>query len=134
VANILFSLLLMGPLGAPGLALATALASMLNGTILVAALNRRLGSVDWFVVGRSAGRVLLACTPVAAACWWVAGVQIWAQGGQWLLKSMLLGAGIGVSVAGYVGVHILLKSDELDVFLGMVKRKLGRVANRFGGR
>ena len=47
---------------------------------------------------------------------------------------MLLGAGIGVSAAGYVGVHILLKSDELDVFLGMVKRKLGRVANRFGGR
>ncbi|WP_447600585.1 murein biosynthesis integral membrane protein MurJ [Nitrospira sp. Nam80] len=134
VANILFSLLLMGPLGAPGLALATALASMLNGTILVAALNRRLGSVDWLAVGRSAGRVLLACAPVALACWWVASAQMWAQEGQWLLKSVMLCAGIAVSVTGYVGMHVLLKSDELDVFLGMVKRKLGRVAGRVGGR
>ena len=124
----------MGPLGAPGLALATALASMLNGTILVAALNRRLGSVDWLAVSRSAGRVLLACAPVAVACWWVASAQMWAQEGQWPLKSMMLCVGIGVSVAGYVGVHVLLKSDELDVFLEMVKRKLGRVANRGGGR
>jgi putative peptidoglycan lipid II flippase len=124
----------MGPLGAPGLALATALASMLNGTILVAALNRRLGSVDWLAVGRSAGRVVLACAPVAVACWWVASAQMWMQEGQWLLKSVMLCAGIGVSVTGYVGMHVLLKSDELDVFLGMVKRKLGRVADRFGGR
>jgi putative peptidoglycan lipid II flippase len=45
----------------------------------------------------------------------------------------MLFVGIGLSVTGYVGVHALLKSDELDIFLGMVKRKLGRFANRFGG-
>src|SRR6476469_1761650 len=42
-ANIVFSLLLMSPLGASGLALATALAGMVNGGILVVVLNRRLG-------------------------------------------------------------------------------------------
>src|SRR3989338_6821902 len=46
-ANILLSLLLMGPLKHAGLALATALASMLNGAILVAVLNLRLGGIDW---------------------------------------------------------------------------------------
>ncbi|HET6675630.1 MAG TPA: murein biosynthesis integral membrane protein MurJ [Nitrospiraceae bacterium] len=130
VANIIFSLFLMGPLGAPGLALATALASMLNGTILVAALNRRLGRVDWPAVGRSAGRVVLACAPVVAACWWVASASVWAQESQWASKSVMLCGGIGVSLAGYLSVHALLKSEELDVFLGMVKRKLGRAANR----
>jgi putative peptidoglycan lipid II flippase len=133
VANIIFSLLLMGPLGAPGLALATALASMLNGTILVIALNRRLGTVDWWSVGRSVGRVVLACAPVAVACLWVAGAQVWTHEGQWIAKSIMLFVGIGLSVTGYLGVHALLKSDELEVFLGMAKRKLGRVANKFGG-
>jgi putative peptidoglycan lipid II flippase len=133
VANIIFSLLLMGPLGAPGLALATALASMLNGTILVIALNRRLGTVDWRSVGRSVGRVVLACAPVAVACLWVAGAQVWTHEGQWVAKSIMLFVGIGLSVTGYLGIHALLKSDELDVFLGMVKRKLGGVVNKFGG-
>jgi putative peptidoglycan lipid II flippase len=133
LANIAFSLVLMNSLGAPGLALATALASMLNGTILVTVLHRRLGAVDWRSVGRSIVRVLLACVPVAIACLWVAGAQIWMHEGQWVVKSIMLFVGIGLSVTGYVGVHALLKSDELDIFLGMVKRKLGRFANRFGG-
>ena len=133
VANIVFSLLLMKSLGAPGLALATALASMLNGTILIAVLNRRLGTVDWRPVGRSIVRVLLACAPVVIACLWVAGAEVWTHEGQWVAKSIMLFVGIGLAVAGYVGVHALLKSDELDIFLGMVKRKLGRIANRLGG-
>lgn len=133
IANILFSLMLMEPLGAPGLALATALASMLNGIILVVVLNRRLGTVDWRSVGRSIARVVLACAPVAMACVWVAGAKVWTHEGQWVAKSIILFGGIGLSVTGYLGVHALFKSDELKVFLGMAKRKLGRVANRFGG-
>ncbi|MFZ3012091.1 MAG: murein biosynthesis integral membrane protein MurJ, partial [Nitrospira sp.] len=56
VVNILFSLVLMSHLGAAGLALATALAAMVNGGILVVVLNRRLGGVEWESVIRSAGR------------------------------------------------------------------------------
>jgi putative peptidoglycan lipid II flippase len=133
VANILFSLLLMEAMGAPGLALATALASMLNGTILMAVLNRRLGTVDWKAVGRSIVRVLLACVPVVLACLWVAAALVWTREGQWIAKSVMLFVGIGLSVTGYVGVHALLKSDELDIFFGMVKRKLGRLGNKVGG-
>src|SRR4029078_4258919 len=76
-ANIVFSLLLMSSLGASGLALATALAGMVNGGILVAVLNRRLGGVEWGTVGRSAGRVMVACIPLVLACLWVAGAQVW---------------------------------------------------------
>jgi putative peptidoglycan lipid II flippase len=76
---------------------------------------------------------VLACAPVAVACFWVAGAQVWTHEGQWTAKSIMLFVGIGLSVTGYLGVHALFRSDELDVFLGMVKRKLGRVANKFGG-
>ena len=127
-ANILFSVLLMSRLGAAGLALATALASMVNGSILVVVLNRRLGGVEWGAVGRSAGRVLLACVPIVMACWWVAEAEIWVQPDEWIAKAGMLALAMGLSVSGYLGIHVLLGSEELDVVWGMVRRKLSRVA------
>jgi putative peptidoglycan lipid II flippase len=127
-ANIVFSLMLMAPLGASGLALATALAAMVNGGILIVVLNRRLGGIEWGSVGRSAARVLTACVPLVIACWWVAGTQLWTQPDDWMAKSAMLAVAIGVSVAGYVGGHLLLRSEELDVLWGMVRRKISRVS------
>ncbi len=127
-ANILFSLLLMSPLGAAGLALATALAGMVNGIILVALLNRRLGGVEWGSVGRSAGRVLVACIPLVLSCLWVAGAQVWTHEGEWAAKSVMLTVAIGLSVSGYLGVHALMRSEELDLVWNMVRKKVGRLA------
>jgi putative peptidoglycan lipid II flippase len=126
-ANVLFSLVLMSFLGAAGLALATALAAMVNGVILVAVLNRRLGGVDWGAVGRSSVRVLVACIPLVIACWWVAGAQVWMHPDEWVMKSGMLVAAMGLSVGGYLGVHALFRSEELGVVWGMVRRKFGRV-------
>jgi putative peptidoglycan lipid II flippase len=127
-ANILFSLALMSPLGTAGLALATALAAMVNGGILMVVLNRRLGGVEWEPVGRSLLRILLACVPMAISCWWVASAQVWAHETDWIAKSVMLFVAIGLSVSGYLGVHALLRSEELDVVWGIVRRKLGRLA------
>jgi putative peptidoglycan lipid II flippase len=126
-ANILFSLVLMSHLGVAGLALATALAAMVNGGILVVVLNRRLGGVEWGAVGRSSLRVLVACIPLVVACWWVAGAQVWTHQDDWITKSAMLFAAIGLSVGGYLGVHALFQSEELGVVWGMVRRKLGRL-------
>ncbi len=128
VANILLSLLLMSYLGAAGLALATALAAMVNGGILVVVLHRRLGGVEWKSVIRSASRVLAACVPIVLTCWWVADAQIWSHPAEWFEKSALLAVAIALSVGGYLGVHVVFRSEELDVVWGMVRRKLGRLA------
>jgi len=127
-ANLVFSLALMSSLGAAGLALATALAAMVNGGILIVVLNRRLGGVAWAKVGLSLGRALVACLPLVAACWWAADAEVWSRPDEWMAKTVMLTVAIGLSVGGYLGVHALLKSEELDVVWGMVKRKLGRVA------
>jgi putative peptidoglycan lipid II flippase len=119
-------------LDAAGLALATALASMLNGIILIAVLDRRLGRIDWGSLVRSGCRVLSACIPVLGICVWVAGASMWMEGGNWIVKAAALFGGIGLSIMAYLGVHIMLGSEELDVVLGMVKRKLGRVTRKFG--
>ena len=129
-ANVVFSLLLMSSMGAPGLALATALAGMVNGGILVAVLNRRLGGVDWVSVGRSAGRVMVACIPLALACLWVSGAQVWTHDDDWAAKSVMLGVAIGLSLSGYVGVHALMRSEELDLVWTMARKKWARIAGR----
>ncbi len=126
-ANLILSLIFMRTLGAPGLALATALAAMLNGAILVAVLNRRLGGMDWLSVGRSSLRVVVASLPLVFACFWVAGAQVWTHPEDWIAKTVMLVVAIGLSVTGYFGIHALLRSEELDVLWGIVKRKLGRV-------
>jgi putative peptidoglycan lipid II flippase len=128
LANLVLSLLFMNTLRHAGLALATALAGMLNVTILVAILNRRLGGVDWRSIGRSAGRVLMASIPVVIACVWVAGLEMWSHQGEWAAKAIMLFVGIGLSIVGYVGMHAFLRSDELDVLVGIMKGKLRRVA------
>lgn len=125
-ANLVFSLLLMSSLGAAGLALSTALAAMVNGSILVAVLNRRLSGVDWGSVGRSLLRVLVASIPLVVVCAWVASGQVWTHPDEWIEKSIMLFAAIGLSVGGYLGVHALLHSEELDLVWGIVRRKLKR--------
>ncbi len=125
-ANIFFSLLLMSSLRAAGLALATALAAMVNGGVLVAVLNRRLGGVEWQSVGRSALRVAVACMPMLLICWWTTNSTVWEQPASWVEKGVILAAVIVASVVGYLGSHMLLGSEELAVVRDMVRRKLSR--------
>lgn len=125
-ANLILSLTLMDWLRHVGLALATALAAMLNGAILVAVLNRRLGGIDWGSVLRSAGRDLFALLPLVLACVWVAGAAVWTHQGEWIAKTVMLIVGVGLSVTGYFGAHALMRSEELDVLWGILKRKLNR--------
>ena len=125
-ANLILSVALMRSLGHVGLALATALAAMLNGAILVAVLNRRLHGIDWGTVLRSAGRDGLALVPVIVASLWVAGAAVWTHQGEWIAKTVMLLVGVGLSVTGYFGIHALLRSEELDVLWGIIKRKLNK--------
>jgi putative peptidoglycan lipid II flippase len=126
VANVLLSWLLMGPLEHAGLALATALASMLNGAVLVIVLNRRLGGIAWSSVLRSAGRSLLATVPVVAACLWIASLAVWHRSEAWIAKTIMLSVGVGLSVSGYLAIQALFRSPELEVVWDLVKRKLKR--------
>src|SRR5215510_8208239 len=125
-ANVAFSLIFMRMLGAAGLALATALAAMLNGAILVAVLNRRLGGVDWLSISRSSLRAVAASIPLVLACLWVAGAQVWSHPEDWIGKSVMLLVAMGLSVTVYLGVHAMLPSEELYVVWGMIQRKIGR--------
>jgi putative peptidoglycan lipid II flippase len=64
---------------------------------------------------------------LALACFWVASAQVWTHEGEWIAKTVMLAVGIGLSVTSYVGVHALLRSEELDVVWNLVRRKVSQV-------
>ena len=70
--------------------------------------------------------------PMVFICQWVASASLWAEPDQWIMKSVMLFGGIAVSISAYLGMHLMLGSDELEVVMGLAKRKLGRVARKFG--
>ncbi len=121
-ANILLNLALMGPMGHVGLALATALSAMLNLTLLLFALRRKLPSLNLKGVLPGLVRTLIASAVMGAGCVWVATQPVWESGGlvgkiAWLVAAV---AGFGML---YLVVHRVLGGREGDVLLNAVRRR-----------
>ncbi|HEX9284868.1 MAG TPA: hypothetical protein VF879_04275, partial [Nitrospirales bacterium] len=67
-----------------------------------------------------------AALPIVVTCLWIAGLGVWTQPEAWAAKTVMLIVAIGLSVAGYVTVHALLHSEELDFLWSLLKKKLAR--------
>lgn len=108
-ASLVLGMLLMGPLGAGGLALGNSLAITAEVLVLMAILRRRWGSVEGRQIGRSLLRVLLASAVMGVA---VVGVGALAQANGWdAMAQLLAGALVGVTV--YIVAGLLLGVQEL---------------------
>ena len=125
-ANLTLALMLMQTLEYVGLALATAGASMLNATILMTILNRRIGGLNWTRLAQSVGRTIIALVPLTLICMWVIQEDVWRQPDIFTMKVSVLTVGIVLSAAGYFGTHLLLRSEELDGIWDILKKKLRR--------
>ena len=111
--NILASLLLMGPLGAPGLAAATAIASAGNCALLAILLRRRIGDFGLREVSGGVARIAAACLPIMlwgllAQRWWD---PLAVAGG--LAKALLLAGELALAGGLFLGAAALLRCDEL---------------------
>ncbi len=122
VANILLSLALMGRLLHGGLALATALASMLNFFLLAYALRKKMGSLGW--------QKMIVPVFKSVICSFVMGAGLWMFMG-WLgtpddfskidaFRRVLAGIGVGITL--YLVPALMLKCRELDHMLAMFKK------------
>lgn len=124
-SNIVFSLLLMYPLQAAGLALATSLASVVNFSALMLLLRKHLGGFPRQLLVKS-----LQKTGFAALC--MAGTLIALQGllppmeGQGVFLELTRFVGeFGLGTAVFLGVATLLGCDEVRVLRGLFQRRSG---------
>ncbi|MFQ5656308.1 MAG: murein biosynthesis integral membrane protein MurJ [Candidatus Methylomirabilales bacterium] len=123
-SNILFCLLLMGPLQATGLAVATSLGSMLNFSLLMVFLRKHLGAFPGGILVRS-----LSKTGVAGLC--MAGTLVALQGllpleGHGVLLDLALFFGeFGLGTAVFFGVAALVGCEEVRLLRGFLQRRSG---------
>ena len=125
LANITLNLFLVRIMGYRGLALGTSIAALLNATLLMFFLRRRLDGIE---EGRMAGsfvRITLASTlmGIAAAATHAAAVA-WLPGDGLVLEIVRLAAAIAVALGVLAGAAHLLRIREFRAGVALVRRKL----------
>lgn len=124
IANILFGIMLMRPLGHGGLALATTLASVVNLGLLIRALRIKLGQLGGRSIALSACRTMV-CSGIMGIVVWKVAVAFFPSGAQ-SVPALL--TGLMVSIVGglltYGAVSYLIKSPEFMSIVAEVKNSI----------
>ena len=123
-ANVLFSALLMGPLGTRGIALANGLASLAGLSVLLPSLARQMPRIPYARVLRGWGGMVCASVPMGLAVW--LGGRFGGLGtfhGFWGMALRLFPL-IAVGSLVYFLAVLALRVPEGNMMLGMLRRKL----------
>ncbi|MBW2732821.1 MAG: murein biosynthesis integral membrane protein MurJ [Deltaproteobacteria bacterium] len=123
VVFVLAALVLKGPLGTLGLALAVALASSVNFVLMVTFLRRRIGPLGLHEILNSTWRAALASVACGLVAWQVAGLGRWEEGGGALINYVMLVMAVAAGGLAYVIACRLLGSPELGELLGAMRRR-----------
>lgn len=109
-----------------GLALASSIASIFNFSLLLFALNKRVGMIDL-------KKTLIYCLKISAAslimgvlAWKISTFSEWSESGISFEKAGIFLASVIGGAAVYFGLAKVLKVEELSFLFGMIKRKSGR--------
>jgi len=123
VLNLILDLILYKPFGAAGIALATAVVTTCNATVLAMLLSRRVGSLHIREVAGEAARIGVAtvyCTAAAFGVWWpldqLLGRSLPAQ-----LASV--GLGLAAGAGAYLAAGRILHLAEMDVLASLARRR-----------
>ncbi len=128
LTNAALNLALVRVLGYAGLALGTAIASLLNATLLLVLLQRRLGSVEGARLASTLVRTIAASTVMAATAW---GLHEWLSvqvipGDELLRQVLRVGTSIGTALVVLAGAARLLRIEEFDEAFGRIVRRFAR--------
>jgi len=133
-ANVVLSLLLVNALGFQGLALATSIAAILNGGILVLVLRRSLNGIDGGRLMVVFGKISLAAVAMALTSWGIhAGLMVAAPGAFILVRAIRLGAAIGGGLVVLALSASWLRLEEFDDVTSVLRSRIPRVV-RSGSR
>ena len=121
--NIVAALLLVGPAGFRGLALAPSLAALANGGVLFLLLRAELHGLGGRRLAVAAVKVLAASAVMARVATEVARVLAeLAPGNHVMVQTLHVAAAIGAGTAALVGMAKLLGIEEFDEALSMARQ------------
>jgi putative peptidoglycan lipid II flippase len=114
--NVCLNVILMGPLGVGGLALATSISSWLNASLLVIELRRRIGPLGGRGIFLCLLKIMFSTAVMSAACY---AVLLYLPAGNSLKVVAVIATGLAV----YVAMARMLKIKELDSVLSILKKE-----------
>jgi putative peptidoglycan lipid II flippase len=124
-ANVALSLSLVAAIGFRGLALATSIAALFNGSLLVLLLRRRLGGMEGRRLTLVLGKIALAALVMAGTAWGINAVLLTvAPGPAVLLRAGRLAAAIGGGLVVLAASATLLRIEEFQEALGALRARV----------
>ncbi len=127
LVNILFSILLVGPMAQGGLALAYSIAGIFNMVALVLLLNHKIGDIGSWALLRSTLQTVLISGVMGAAVWGL--VHFWdiflGVGGK-LAQLLEIVLAIGLGAAVFAGLALLWQMPEAEEMAGILRRRFRR--------
>jgi putative peptidoglycan lipid II flippase len=125
--NAVLSILFVALFGFRGLALATALAALGNGGLLVLLLREPLDGLEGSRLARGLARITAAAAAMALAAWTIeTATGVWWPGDQLPMRATRLAAAIGGGLAVLGAAARLLRIEEFGEALRVVKGRLTR--------
>jgi putative peptidoglycan lipid II flippase len=125
VINIIFCLLLMGPMLHNGLALANSIAAATGFFLLFYFLRKKLGGVGTGRIISSFAKTGIASALMGICGWFMADSAIWTTGGNIAEKAGMLAALVLVSSILYFTAAWLLGSEEMQYVIRKLREKAG---------
>jgi len=123
LSNILFSLLLMGPMKHAGLALANAMASIVNFSLLFFFLRKKLKHIGTKKIAGSFSKILTASVMMGVVARIMLHGELWETTGQAEEKTLFF-AGTVIFCAGlYLALSFIFKGEEIRYVYETVKQR-----------
>lgn len=131
VLTALLDLALVGPLGHVGLALANSIGSIAGALAGLYVLSRFVGGFPSKSLLLSLGKIAAASAPTAAFAYWLSRLTGFDSGaGSFLGNVVAGGITIGGAAAAYLVLAVILRCEEMTMFLGLAKDRLGLLAKK----
>jgi putative peptidoglycan lipid II flippase len=124
IGNVIFGLVLMGPLGHSGLALANSLAASLNFVHLVVLMTKRVGSLGWTKTLLSLLKTVLASVPMTVIVLLLSKLGAWGEASSSFHEVVILVICIGAGAVTYFGTTLLVKSEEALFLVSVLMKKI----------
>ena len=125
--NIIISIILVGPFTYRGLAMAYSLSGLLSMLVLGVALRFKIGQYGGKALVKSALQSIIASAVMGLAVYFVAnGLEQMLDLSSKLMQVLQVGIGITAGVLVYAAMAIVMRMEEAQQVLRIVKRKLRR--------
>ncbi len=129
--NIVLDILLVGPFGHTGLALANVLASWAGAIMGIVLYVRHISPVSLKELAQSGSKILMSAGIMGAFAWVVAGYSGFLAGTGNLRTDLALAViVVGGSVLVYLGAALVFRCEEILLITSIAKQKLGHSRKR----